>query len=76
MNPTQGSRTYFTYVQDQLSGFDAAGSGRIVLKGLGQRVKRFELFIIHLVLDLKGAKISMDNFLQVIRGTHILTITY
>lgn len=43
-----------THIQDQLPSFDAASSGRIVLKRFGQAVEGFELLVILLVLHLKG----------------------
>lgn len=42
-----------TYIQNQFSSFDAASSGRVVLKGFGQTVEGLELLIILLVLYLK-----------------------
>lgn len=54
-----------TYIQDELSSFDTAGSRRIILQRLGQTVEGFELLIILLVLHLKRAKGS-DNLLSLV----------
>lgn len=45
-----------THIQDQLPSFDAASSGRVVLKRFGQTVEGFELLVILLVLHLKGVR--------------------
>lgn len=42
-----------TYIQNQFSSFDAASSGRIILKRFGQTVEGLELLIILLVFHLK-----------------------
>lgn len=48
-----------TYIQNQSSSFDAASSGRIVLKRFGQTVEGLELLIILLVLHLKEHTIRL-----------------
>lgn len=53
-----------TYIQDQLSSLDAASSGGIVLKRLGQTVEGFELLIILLVLHLKGQEDTLSYILS------------